>query len=239
MLNTSGLIVIILLLIFLIYILRNKVVDNFIIFLDNVIIPKSCYNYLVTNGKHFFLLNTKQILDGINNPLKFNTKVEAIKYLKDAKCPDTIPFVDLVMQKNLDDPTVSYQRECSKKVAKNLFDLNVCNTYGSDETLAKKNMKRESTTQKNSDFLERNDECLLPNPPASCQQKIISELELKNKERIEKRKYANYGIETCMINKAIDEEPKLDDTNFKDEFAKYFDRLNSNIDEEYLYISGR
>ena len=42
-----------------------------------------------------------------------------------------------------------------------------------------------------------------------------------------------------MINKAIDEEPKLDDTNFKDEFAKYFDRLNSNIDEEYLYISGR
>ena len=63
MINTSGLLVVILLLVFLIYILRNKTLDNFIIFIDDVIIPKTCYNYLVTNGKDFFLLNTNKILD--------------------------------------------------------------------------------------------------------------------------------------------------------------------------------
>ena len=42
-----------------------------------------------------------------------------------------------------------------------------------------------------------------------------------------------------MINKANTEDPILEDTNFTDYFARYFDRLNSNIDEEYLYISGR
>ena len=41
-----------------------------------------------------------------------------------------------------------------------------------------------------------------------------------------------------MINSATDTDPELDDTNFKDYFAKYFDRMNSNIDEKYLYITG-
>ena len=41
-----------------------------------------------------------------------------------------------------------------------------------------------------------------------------------------------------MIDRATKEDPKLDDTHFKDYFAKYFDRMNSNIDEKYLYITG-
>ena len=204
MINTSGLIVVILLLVFLIYILRNKTLDNFIVFIDNVIIPKSCYNYLVTNGKDFFLLNTNTILDGVTNPLKFNNKDNALKYLRDAKCPDTIPFVDLVMRKKLDDPSVSLQRECSKKVAPNLFDLDICNTYGSDyNTLSGKTLAN------------------------------------INKIENDKKIYSNYNIESCMIDKVMTDDNDLDDTNFKDNFAKYFDRLNSNIDEEYLYISGR
>ena len=203
MLNTAGLIVVILLLIFLIYILRNKGLDNFIVFIDDVIIPKTCYNYLVTNGKDFFLLNTNKILDGIANPLKFNNKEDALKYLRDLKCPDTIPFVDLVMRKKLDDPTVSYQRECGKKVAPNLFDLDICGSYGSDyDILTGKKISR------------------------------VNQIEN------DKKLYSNYDIETCMIDKATTEDQELDDTNFRDNFAKYFDRLNSNIDQKYLYLTG-
>jgi len=202
MLNTSGLIVVILLLIFLIYLLRNKGLDNFIVFIDDVIIPKSCYNYLVSNGKNFFLLNTNKILDGITNPLKFNNKKDALKYLKDSKCPDTIPFVDLLMKKNLNDPTVSYQRECGKKIAPNLFDIDVCGTYGYDnDTITSKTLSR------------------------------INQIEN------DKKVYSNYDLETCMIDKAITVDKELDDINFKDNFSKYFDRLNSNIDEQYLYIT--
>ena len=204
MLNTPGVIVIIIMLIYLIYILRGDTIDNFIVFLDDIVIPDTCYNYLVSNGKKYFLLNTKKMLDGVSNPLSFNTKEDAISYLKTSKCPENIPFVDLVMRKKLEDPTVSYQRECSKKVAPKLFDLDTCGTYGSDnDTLSGK---------------------------------YISKL---NKIENDKKQYSNYDIEACMIDKAITEDATLDDSQFKDYFAKYFDRLNSNIDEEYLYISGR
>jgi len=202
MINIVGLIVVFIILILLICFLRNKSLDNFIVFLDDIIIPSTCFDYLLTNGKNYFLLNSKKILDGISNPLKFNTKLDALKYLKNMKCPENITFVDLVMRKKLDDPTVSYQRECGKKVAPKLFDLDVCGVYGSDY---------DTTTGK--------------------------KLARINKIESDKKTYSNYDIETCMINKATTEDSSLDDTNFKSDFAKYFDRLNSNIDQKYLYIS--
>ena len=204
MLNTAGVIVIIIMLIYLIYSLRGNSLDSFIIFVDDVVIPNSCYNYLVTNGKNYFLLNTKKILDGVTNPLSFNNKNDALEYLKNAKCPLNIPFVDLVMRKKLEDPTVSFQRECNTKISPNLFDLDACSTYGS-----------------NNDTLSG---------------KYLAKL---NKIENDKKQYSNYDLESCMINKATTEDPGLEDKNFTDYFAKYFDRLNSNIDEQYLYLSGR
>ena len=204
MLNTVGLILVIILLIFLICFLRSKSLDSFIVFLDDIIIPTTCYDYLLYNGKNYFLLNSKKILDGITNPIQFDKKADAVSYLNSLNCPSNIPYVDLVMRKKLDDPTVSYQRECGKKVAPNLFDLDVCNTYGSDyDTLTGKNLAK------------------------------INQIE--NNKKI----YSNYDIETCMIDKAVSEDNSLDDTNFKSDFAQYFDRMNSNIDEQYLYVSGR
>jgi hypothetical protein len=204
MLNTVGLILVIILLIFLICFLRSKSLDSFIVFLDDIIIPSTCYDYLIYNGRNYFILNSKKILDGITNPIQFDTKEDAVSYLNSLNCPSNIPYVDLVMRKKLDDPTVSYQRECAKKVAPNLFDLDVCNTYGSDyDTLASKNLAR------------------------------INQIE--NNKKI----YSNYDIESCMIDKAVTEDNSLDDTNFKSDFAQYFNRINSNIDEQYLYVTGR
>ena len=203
MVNLVGIIVVVIILLLLIYVLKSRVIDNFIVFLDDVVIPTTCYNYLVTNGTNYFLLNTKKILDGVNNPLQFNTKVEAINYLKNAKCPMNIPFVNLLENKKLEDPTVSFERECNKKIAPNLFDLDICGTYGSDnDTLTGK---------------------------------YIAKL---NKIENDRTQYSNYDLESCMIDRATKEDPKLDDTHFKDYFAKYFDRMNSNIDEKYLYITG-
>lgn len=203
MLNIAGIIVVIIMLISLIVFLRGKTVDNFIVFLDDIIIPTTCYNYLVTNGINFFLLNTKKIIDGVTNPMKFNTKQEALKYLEDAKCPINIPFVDLKVNKKIEDPTVSYQRECNKKIAPNLFDLDICGSYGSDyDTLT-------------GTYLSR-----------------------VNKIESDKKQYSNYDLELCMIDKAINEDSKLDDTNFKSYFSDMFGRMNSNIDEKYLYVTG-
>ena len=203
MLNIAGICVIILILLFLIYFLRSNTLDNFIVFVDDVIIPNSCYNYLVTNGSQFFLLNTKKIIDGVTNPLTFNTKEDAKNYLIESKCPTNIPFVDLVIKKKNDDPTVSYERECSKKVAPNLFDIDICGKYGTDnDTLANKYMTK------------------------------INEIE--NDKKI----FADYNIETCMIDTVMKENTDLDDTNFKKYFSDYFNSLNSNIDERFLYITN-
>jgi hypothetical protein len=204
MLNIAGIIVVIIVLIFLIYFLRNKSLDTFIVFLEDIVIPSTCYDYLLYNGKNYFILNSKKIIDGITNPIQFNSKEDATSYLNSLNCPINIPYVDLVMRKKIDDPTVSYQRECSKKVAPNLFDLDICGVYGSDNDI-------------------------LTN----------TKLARINKIENDKKIYSNYDIETCMINKAVTEDESLDDTNFKSNFAQYFDRLNSNIDAKYLYISGR
>jgi len=202
--NIIGLIVVIIILVLLYVILNNRTVDNFIVFLDDVVIPKTCWDYLVTNGKEYFLFNSKMIVDGINNPLKFPTKALAVKHLEKNKCPINIPYVDLLMRKKNDDPTVSFQRECNRKVAPNLFDLDICGTYGSDY---------DSLT---SNYLAK-----------------------INKIESDQATYANYDLESCMIKKASTEDPELDDTHFRDYFNKYFDRMNSNIDEQYLYVTGQ
>jgi hypothetical protein len=202
-LSIAGIILVIIILICLVVFLRNKSFDNFIVFLDDVVIPKTCWDYLVTNGRDYFLFNSRALVDGKNNPLKFPNKQSAINHLNKNKCPSNIPFVDLVMRKKIDDPTVSFQRECNRKVSPNLFDLDICGTYGSDQD-----------TLTNS-YLAR-----------------------VNKIESDKKIYADYDLETCMINQAITRDKELDDTNFIAEFAAYFDRQNSNIPEEYLYVTG-
>ena len=182
----------------------NRSLDNFIVMLDDIIIPKTCWDYLVTNGQEYFLFNSKLLVDGVKNPLRFKTKTEAIEYLGKNNCPDNIPNVNLLSNKKLEDPSISFQRECNNLVAPNKFDLDICNSYASDnDTLTGKYLTK------------------------------INQIEN------DKKLYANYDVESCMINKAITEYPELDDTHFKNNFAAYFDRLNSNIDEDYLYISGR
>lgn len=201
--NIAGVVLIILILVGLIIVLRNRSFDNFIVFLDDVAIPKNCWDYIVTNGHNFFLLNSRAVIDSVNNPLKFPTKHAALEYLKKAGCSANIPFVDLVMRKKIEDPTVSLQRECNRAIAPNLFDLDICGTYGSDnDTLTSKYLAR------------------------------------VNKIESDKKLYANYDLEACMINKAVSRDKELDDAGFKAEFAQYFDRMNSNIPEEYLYITG-
>jgi len=204
MLNQSGILIIIILLFFLICFLRSKSLENFITLTDNTIIPSNCYNYLLTNGSKFFLLNTKKIVDNISNPLVFNTKQDAMNYLNNnTSCSNKIPFVNLVMKKKNNDPTVSYERQCNKEVAPNLFDIDVCNQYGTDNDI-------------------------LTN-------KYLNRL---NEIQNDKNTFADYNVETCMMNKVMKDEPGLEDSNFKTYFSKYFDNLNSNIDEKFLYMTN-
>jgi hypothetical protein len=201
-LNTTGIIVIIIILLLLIYIAKNNILDSFVVFLQEKVIPPNCYNYLLTDNKKYYLLDTHRIYDDAN-PLIFNNKEEAVNFLKTSNCEPNIPFVNLVQKKNKNDPTVTIDRECNKHVAPHLFDIDVCNTYGND----------------------------LDQSSANMFAKI-------NKIETDKAQYSNYDTETCMIDSVIKANPDLDDTHFKDNFAKYFNRMNDNIDKQFLYVTS-
>lgn len=206
--NIAGIIVVIIILILLYYVLKNQSLDNFIIFVDDVVIPKSCWEYLVSNGKEYFLFNSKMLVDGIKNPLKFSSKALALSYLNTNKCPTNIPFIDLVNRKNKDDPTVSMERVCSRKTALTNFDVDTCRFYNNNEEY------------NNSNIIYNN----------------LDLNEMKKKQK-EKKVYENYNIEQCMIENAITDNPDLNDASFNTNFKAYFDRLNTNIDESFLYIN--
>ena len=139
--------------------------------------------------------------------IKFKTKKLALDYLVKSKCPINIPYVDLAMNKKLDDPTISFQRYCNHKIAPNVFDVQICSDYGIDNNT----LKGKHITDVN---------------------------EIRNDIKNDKKVYANYDAETCMIDRVINDDPSLDDTNFKTNFQQYFDRLNTHIDEKFLYLTA-
>ena len=126
----AGFLVIILILIGLYVLTSNNKFENFIVFLDDTVIPKTCPDYLVFNGTNYYLFNSRLTFDGVNNPKKFNTKADAMNYLTKLQCPTNIPYVNLVQHKKTEDVTVSFDRECNRKIAPNLFDLDICGQIG-------------------------------------------------------------------------------------------------------------
>ena len=142
-LQVEGIICVVVVLIILVYLIRNKTMENFIVLLEGVIIPKNCPNYLVTDGTFYYLMNTRLPYDGVNNPLKFESYQEANNYLSQNKCP-SLEAVNLVVSKNKGDPTDSYEKVCAKDIANKVFDDDVCNHYSSqDQTQDLRNFSRD------------------------------------------------------------------------------------------------
>lgn len=124
-----GVIVVIIMLLCLYYYVKNGKLENFIVFMDDIIIPKKCWDYLLFNGEYYYLYNSNMLIDNINNPKRFKTKDEAIELMKNNMCPINIPEINLNNKKKEDDPSISLQRECNKHIAPYNFDLDICNTY--------------------------------------------------------------------------------------------------------------
>ena len=246
-LQVEGIICIVIVLLILIYLIRNKTMENFIVLLEEVIIPKNCPNYLVTDGTFYYLMNTRLPYDGVTNPLKFESQQEANNYLSQNKCP-SLEAVNLVVSKNKADPTDSYEKICAKDTATKIFNDDVCNQYGNQEQIQNlRNFSRDLMIliEKRNQVRSAIDTAKFTNTEYSPT--LDQELEDINNQITNLRKqYANndealkefvdYKVEDCMINTIKNENPNLDDSKFSDQFAKYFNQLNENIGQEYLYI---
>lgn len=245
--DVLGVSIVVLMLGCLIWVLQNRYIEKFIVFVEEIALPRDCPDYLVTNGSHYYLINSRKILDGVNNPLKFNTKEDAEKYLDINKCPKLIP-IDLVVDKDPTDVTVNYERECSKKIAEQLFNTDVCTTYS--DPIHLENLR--TYTNALSDLKEKANQIMNEINSQKLQGGSINENKVKelNEVNLEilslKQKYKkmpnaldelqDFNIENCMMETVKSNNKNLHDDNFLDKFAKYFNHLNENIGQEFLYI---
>lgn len=246
-LQIEGIICIVIVFIILVYLIRNKSIDSFIVLLNEVVIPKDCPNSLVTDGVHFYLMNTRLPYDGITNPIKFNSEAEAKKYLKNNNCPD-LQLLDLVVSKNKEDPTDSYEKICARDVANRIFDDDVCNHYSDGKQMEDlRNFSNDLIvlTETRNQIRSEIDAAKFAN------REYDPKLDVELKEVLKKidnlrSKYANndealkefvdYKIEDCMIQTIKNENNNLDDSKFSNNFAKYFNNLNENIGQHFLYV---
>lgn len=246
--DVVGVYIIILVLGCLIWVLRNNYLENFIVTVNELVIPSRCPDYLVTDGSDYYLINSRKVFDGVNNPMKFETKSAAIAYLDNSSCP-RLEAIDLVVRKNNKDVTVPYERECGKKTAHQIFDDDVCNYYMSQEDTEtlRRYQKDLMTLKAQADqlkaVLDTNKLQKITNSPEDINRmkelnKQIAELKLHfaTKTNVNLDDDTDYSIETCMMNDIKNEHKELKDDKFLDRFAKYFNNLNENIGQQYLYI---
>lgn len=246
-----GIAIMILIISCLVWVLKNKYLESFIVTVNEFVVPESCPDYLVTDGSHYYLINSGKVFDGVKNPLKFPSHKSALAYLAQNNCPN-LDLIDLVVKKNPKDVTVPYERECAKKTAVQIFDDDVCNHY-----MSKADAERFKIYNKNFLILKEKANQISGKIQSKRLQHItVSEAETKALDEINKKidalkkeyaettdrmdknlsEYSDYNIEKCMMDDIHAENPDLKDDKFLVNFAKYFNNLNENIGQEYLYL---
>ena len=138
--SNSQLIILILVLIIL-YCLTNDTIKNQIfghkhsepfINLDKEPQSNALFDYLLTDGKLFYLYNSRNLIVKGENPLIFETLDEAEAYRQKTATPK-LDIIDLVVKKSEDDPQENYERECAKKISPFNFRVNTCMAYAKNE----------------------------------------------------------------------------------------------------------
>ena len=86
--------------------------ENFIVLLEEKIIPKSCADYLYYDGKKFYLYRSRKLIDK-TNPMIFDSLQKVKDYWETTgKHCLRLPVTNLAVKKTNLDPTVEYKREC-------------------------------------------------------------------------------------------------------------------------------
>ena len=163
---TSGLIIVLVILVVLFLVIRfTSTLDAMTDIFESVVIPPQCYEYLLTDGTSYYLLNSKQEYDGVSNPRKFKLLADANKFLLDNGCKP-LPLINLVVSKQTEDPTDSYEKICSREVALNRFNADTCSVYcDSNGTATEEEVARKLTAIR--EDIERNfdnysiEECMI------------------------------------------------------------------------------
>ena len=96
------------------------------------------YDYLLTDGRLFYLYNSRDLIIERRNPLIFETLDEADKYRKSTSTKP-LKTTNIFIKKNKENPTENYERMCAKKIAPFNSRMNTCFAYSKTEEDLEKN----------------------------------------------------------------------------------------------------
>ena len=134
-----------------------------------VLDQNKCNETLVTDGTKFYIFKDRQPYVKGKNPLVFDTLEDAEK-VRNKNCKK-LEVVNLLVDKDLEDPTENYERQCSKKYSPY---FNKLNNWGSllDRNQNSEVVKKCESVKNNLDT---------DNIIEDCMRKKISDDELKKK----------------------------------------------------------
>ena len=96
-------------------------------------INNKCFDYVMTDGNHFYLYKVRKPYQNNRNPLIFKSREEVMNYLKknnykNLKCGN-IQFVDITNNKSNVDPRENAEWECSREWSGQKHKLNMCRSH--------------------------------------------------------------------------------------------------------------
>lgn len=122
--------IIVIILSVIIFYYRNPIEPFIVLVDDENPVPGGCPEYLYTDGKNYYAHDSRKIIDGKTNPLKFKTLDDAQKYIKKRRCRSDIPHINLVVNKTGIDPTTFIEQISSREILKHNTPVENCIVKG-------------------------------------------------------------------------------------------------------------
>lgn len=217
---------------------KRNVIERFVSDMESVLLDGDCPNYMVSDGAKYYLIFNHKEFDGVHNPLVFNSEAEAQIVAKKMGCTNDLKPVYLRRVTNHDDPVESYERSCSKQVAKPLFSINDCafTISAKSDDLGLEAIDPEKYFDQNpAELASKKAKALLANDPGNMSgsdkykllRQITDFLNTKGTDTM-----INYDIETCMIDKyakASTQDMRVASGETMQKFNKYFNTKASSL----------
>ena len=129
------------------YINSDRLIENFIVLVEDKIIPKVCPDKLFFDGSKYHLFNSREPITLGKNPKQFEHLMEYQDYQKNLssfnvvsdlssqykKCPTLSVTTNTRVVKKKTDPHETYKKICNNRISKNLYEIEKCIAYATTQ----------------------------------------------------------------------------------------------------------
>ena len=174
------------------YINSDRLIENFIVLVEDKIIPNVCPDKLFFDGSKYHLFNSREPITLGENPKQFEHLMEYQDYQKDLsnqdkKCPTLSVTTNTRVVKKKTDPYETYKKICNNRISGNLYEIEKCIAYATTQEEVNKCIGQNEVDQciKNSKTPKEASKCFTSNfvdtDLESCMDALIKDTHLEFK----------------------------------------------------------